>query len=277
MKYIYNIAKEYKHSLILIYIYMFVAQLLFLLEPYVLGKMIDGLIKKEYYWMYCFICIAAFENFFIYKRMVFDTKIYTKIYNDLILKYLNREKSADISAKIARTELSNHIINFLENDVHYYIMAVITVFGSLSFIFLDNPLTGFVVLASIIPICLIVYSLYNKIAQGTKVAHTHYEHKVSILTEGDDEKIDTFFKRRRKVLIYQSTIQGKNWTALSLTKGTFLILSIVVFTHSSVDLSQGQAVSMYAYINQFLISLMSIPVGVEMFTRLKDIVNRIKE
>lgn len=277
MKYIYNIAKEYKHSLILIYVYMFVAQLLFLLEPYVLGKMIDGLIKKEYYWMYCFICIAAFENFFIYKRMVFDTKIYTKIYNDLILKYLNREKSADISAKIARTELSNHIINFLENDVHYYIMAVITVFGSLSFIFLDNPFTGFVVLASIVPICLIVYSLYNKIAQGTKVAHTHYEHKVSILTEGEDEKIDTFFKRRRKVLIYQSTIQGKNWTALSLTKGTFLILSIVVFTHSSVDLSQGQAVSMYAYINQFLISLMSIPVGVEMFTRLKDIVNRIKE
>lgn len=132
-------------------------------------------------------------------------------------------------------------------------------------------------LASIVPICLIVYSLYNKIAQGTKVAHTHYEHKVSILTEGEDEKIDTFFKRRRKVLIYQSTIQGKNWTALSLTKGIFLILSIVVFTHSSVDLSQGQAVSMYAYINQFLISLMSIPVGVEMFTRLKDIVNRIKE
>lgn len=277
MKYIYNIAKEYKHSLILIYVYMFVAQLLFLLEPYVLGKMIDGLIKKEYYWMYCFICIAAFENFFIYKRMVFDTKIYTKIYNDLILKYLNREKAADISAKIARTELSNHIINFLENDVHYYIMAVITVFGSLSFIFLENPLTGFVVLASIIPICLIVYSLYSKIAQGTRVAHTHYEQKVSILTEGDDKKIDTFFKRRRKVLIYQSTIQGKNWTALSLTKGIFLILSIVVFTHSSVDLSQGQAVSMYAYINQFLISLMSIPVGVEMFTRLKDIVNRIKE
>lgn len=277
MKYIYNIAKEYKHSLILIYVYMFVAQLLFLLEPYVLGKMIDGLIKKEYYWMYCFICIAAFENFFIYKRMVFDTKIYTKIYNDLILKYLNREKAADISAKIARTELSNHIINFLENDVHYYIMAVITVFGSLSFIFLENPLTGFVVLASIIPICLIVYSLYSKIAQGTRVAHTHYEQKVSILTEGDDNKIDTFFKRRRKVLIYQSTIQGKNWTALSLTKVIFLILSIVVFTHSSVNLSQGQAVSMYAYINQFLISLMSIPVGVEMFTRLKDIVNRIKE
>lgn len=277
MKYIYNIAKEYKYELILIYFYMFVAQFLFLLEPYVLGKMIDGLLKKEYFWTYCFIGIAIFENFFIYKRMVFDTKIYTKIYNGIVLKYLKRERDSDTSSKIARTELSNHLINFLENEMHYYIMAVITVIGSLFFIFLENPIVGFVVLSSIVPICLIVYSLYKKIAQGTKVAHSHYEQKISILTEGDDTRIETFFNRRRKILIYQSTIQGKNWTALNLTKGTFVILSIIIFTHSSVSLSQGQAVSMYAYVNQFLMSIMSIPIGVEMFTRLKDIVNRIKE
>jgi hypothetical protein len=156
-------------------------------------------------------------------------------------------------------------------------MAVITVIGSLFFIFLENPIVGFVVLTSIVPICLIVYSLYKKIAQGTKVAHSHYEQKISILTEGDDTRIETFFNRRRKILIYQSTIQGKNWTALNLTKGTFVILSIIIFTHSNVSLSQGQAVSMYAYVNQFLMSIMSIPIGVEMFTRLKDIVNRIKE
>ena len=277
MKYIYNIAKEYKYELILIYFYMFVAQFLFLLEPYVLGKMIDGLLKKEYFWTYCFIGIAIFENIFIYKRMVYDTKIYTKIYNGIVLKYLKRERDSDASSKIARTELSNHLINFLENEMHYYIMAVITVIGSLFFIFLENPITGFVVLASIVPICLIVYSLYKKIAQGTKVAHSHYEQKISILTEGDDTRIETFFNRRRKILIYQSTIQGKNWTALNLTKGTFVILSIIIFTHGSVNLSQGQAVSMYAYVNQFLMSIMSIPIGVEMFTRLKDIVNRIKE
>ena len=116
MKYIYNIAKEYKYELILIYFYMFVAQFLFLLEPYVLGKMIDGLLKKEYFWTYCFIGIAIFENFFIYKRMVFDTKIYTKIYNGIVLKYLKRERDSDTSSKIARTELSNHLINFLENE-----------------------------------------------------------------------------------------------------------------------------------------------------------------
>ena len=47
----------------------------------------------------------------------------------------------------------------------------------------------------------------------------------------------------------------------------FLIIALIAFTHST-KITQGQAVSMYSYINQFLISLMSIPVGVETFTRI---------
>jgi ABC-type multidrug transport system fused ATPase/permease subunit len=276
MKYVLSIAKEYKYQLLLIYFYMFVAQGLFLLEPYVLGKMIDGLLIKNYFWMFCFLGIALFENFFIYRRMVFDTKIYTKIYNDIVLKYLKREKNSDQSARIARTEMSNHIINFLENDVHYYIYATLSVVGTLFFIFIKNPLTGFVVISCIIPICTIVYLLYKKIAQSTRVGHDHYEQKIEILSENNEEKIETFFKRRRKILIYGSTLQGKNWTALNSTKSLFLVIALVVFTNNS-KISQGDAVSMFAYINQFLISLMSIPIGVETFTRMKDIIGRIKE
>ena len=276
MKYIYNIAKEYKYSLLLIYLYMFIAQLLCLLEPYVLGKMIDGLIKKEYLWMISFLVIILFENLLIYRRMVYDTKIYTKIYNKIVLSYIKREKNSDHSARIARTEMSNHIINFLENDVHFYIYAILTVVGTLFFIFLENPLTGFVAISCVFPICIIVYSLYKKIAQSTKIIHDHYEQKIEILSDNEEDKVETFFKRRRKLLIYGSTLQGKNWTALHSVKSIFLVISLVVFTHNT-KISQGETVAMYAYINQFLVSLMSIPIGVETFTRMKDIINRIKD
>lgn len=276
MKYILTIAKEYKYQLLLIYFYMFVAQSLILLEPYVLGKMIDGLLNREYLWMYCFISIALIENILIYRRMVYDTKIYTKIYNGIVLRYIKREKDSDPSSRIARTEMSNHIINFLDNDIHFYIYAVLNIVGSLFFIFLDNPLTGFVVISCIVPICLIVYLLYKKIAQSTRVGHDHYEQKIEILSDNDDTQVETFFKRRRKILIYGSTLQGKNWTAINSIKSVFLVFALVVFTHNS-KISQGETVSMYAYINQFLISLMSIPIGVETFTRMKDVISRIKE
>lgn len=276
MKYIISIASKYKLELLTIYGYMVIAQLLFLVEPYVLGKMIDGLIRKKYEWTLAFTGIILFENFFIYRRMVLDTKIYTKIYNDIVLRYLKRDNSSDPSTRIARTEMSNNIINFLENDVHYYIYAILSVIGTLFFIFLQNPLTGFVVLSCVLPICLIVYLFYKKIAQCTQVGHDHYEQKIQILTDNKEDVVDTFFKRRRKILIYGSTIQGKNWTSLNSVKSLFLVISLIVLT-SQTTITQGQAVSVYSYINQFLISLMSIPIGVETFTRMKDVINRIKE
>jgi hypothetical protein len=137
-------------------------------------------------------------------------------------------------------------------------------------------LTAFIVLSCTIPISIIVYTFYKKIAQYTQVAHDHYEQKVQILSDNNENLVDTFFKRRRKILISGSTLQGKNWTALNSTKSIFLVISLIVLT-SQTKITQGQAVSIYAYINQFLISLMSIPIGVETFTRMKDVISRIKE
>lgn len=277
MNYIYTILKENKYSLLLIYFYMLLTQLLYLVEPYILGKTIDGLLKNEYYWLWCFLIIELLANVFMYKRMVFDTKVYTKIYNNIVLTYLKNDTKSDASAKVARTEMANNLINFFEHDMHYYIMAIVTITGSLFFIFLENVNTGFVVLMCIIPICFIVYKFYNKIAQSTIVGNTQFEQKFAIINTNDENKIDTFFKRRRRILISGSTIQGKNWASLNITKTIFLISALIIFTGNKSNLTQGDAISMYAYINQFLISLMSIPIGVEIFTRIKDVVKRINE
>lgn len=277
MNYIYGILKENKYSLILIYFYMLLAQLLYLVEPYILGKAIDGLIKKEYYWLWCFLIIELLANVFMYKRMVFDTKVYTKIYNDIVLNYLKNDNKSDTSTKVARTEMANNLINFFEHDMHYYIMAIVTISGSLFFIFLENINTGFVVLTCVIPISLIVYRFYNKIAQSTRVANTQFEQKFAIIDTNDENRIDTFFKRRKRILISASTIQGKNWASLNVTKTIFLISALIIFTSYNSNLTQGDAIAMYAYINQFLISLMSIPIGVEIFTRIKDVTKRINE
>jgi ABC-type multidrug transport system fused ATPase/permease subunit len=256
---------------------MFVAQLLFLTEPYVIGKMIDGLIAHDYFWLYLFIGIAVFENFFVYRRMVFDTKVYTNIYNQIVFKYLERGKDLDPSTRIARTSMSYDIIDFLENHIHYYISAVLAVLGSFLFIFWRDPLTAFIVLSCIGPIVAIVYFFYQKIEQSTRLQNTQFEKRAQILTENLPERVQTFFQRRRKILILGSTLQGRNWTSLNSTKNLFLILGLVVLTQGNQTISQGEAVSMFSYINQFLASLLSIPIGVETFTRMRDVIGRIKE
>jgi hypothetical protein len=276
MNYIISVIKEFKNSLLLIYFYVFVVQLVFLAEPYVLGKTIDGLLVKDYNWLIAFIGLILAGNLFTYKQMVFDTKVYTQIYNKLIFAYLDHDKDSSTSTKIARTDMANNIVNFLEGDISYYIMSIISATGSLCFIFAQNTTAGFIAAACILPVIFIVRSFYKKIAQGTRVSNSLYEQKASAMHSGDINMIHTFFLRRRRVIIAQSTIQGKNWTSLQMSRGFFLIMALVVFTHDSIGLTQGQAVSMYSYIFQFLISLMSIPVGMETFTRMKDVISRIK-
>ena len=276
MKYIYGIIKEYKFSLLMIYFYILIAQLLFLVEPFILGKAIDGLLNKNYVWLFVFLIIELLHNFFMYRRMVFDTKIYTKIYNDLIFKFLKNNKDADTSVKVARTDLSNYVINFLEHGLYYFLWSFMSLFGSLFFIFYQSWITGLIAICCILPIIIIVYIFYSKIDQVTKVEHTHYEQKTRAMESNDDEIIETFYKRRAKVIILQSTLQGRNWASLNITKSIFLVGSLIIFTNFNFQMTQGQAISMYAYISQFLNSLMSFPVGMEVFSRMKDIIKRVK-
>ena len=275
IKWVTSIIEKYKKSLLLIYFYIFVSQIIFLLEPYVLGKSIDGLINKDYSWIIVFLLIDLLGCFFIYKRMVFDTKIYTSIYNDIVFNYLDNTKDGDVSIKLGRTDLAHNIIDFLEHHIHYYIVSILTVVGTLIFIMYSHLLTGLIALSTTPFICFIVWKFYRKIAQSTQVSHNHHEKKMNIFNTNNDGFIKSFFERRKKLWIFGSTIQGKNWTALNTTKTFFLVLCLVIFTNKNINLSQGEAIAMYSYINQFLNSLLSIPVGMEMFTRMKDVIQRL--
>jgi ABC-type multidrug transport system fused ATPase/permease subunit len=269
------IIKKHKWRIALIYTYVFIAQCLFLVEPYLLGKAIDQTIHGEYYFLFLLLGVFIAENLFMYRRMVYDTKVYTDIYNEIVIDYLERDHDSDTSTKIARTDMAYNLINFLENDLHYLLMSVMSIIGSLYFIFAENALTGIVVLFCIAPVSLIVKLLYKKIAKATRVGNTHYEQKSSIMQTEDMALIENFYKRRKKVIVASSTLQGKNWAALNSVKSAFLIIAVIVFTGNVGNITQGSAVSMYAYINQFLISVLSIPISVEIFTRIKDVLARI--
>ena len=275
MKNITDIIKKYKWKILIIYTYVFFTQVLYLAEPYILGNAIDGVLVKEYKFILILLGIFLTENLLMYKRMVYDTKVYVQIYNEIVFDYLKRDDDSDASSKIARTELTNNFINFLENDLQYFIMALMSIVGSLYFIFLGSWLTGVVVACCLLPTVLIVRIYYKKIAQGRRVGHTHYEQKFGTMNAADEGKIETFFKRRKRLIVNQSTLQGKHWASLNSVKSIFLVAAVIIFSQNA-GLTQGQAVSMYAYINQFLMSLMSVPIGVETFARVRDVLKRLK-
>jgi ABC-type multidrug transport system fused ATPase/permease subunit len=271
MNKIYAIFKTYKYKLLLIYFFMLITELSILSQPYLLGKSIDGLINGSWFWV-IFLTISFFlSSIFMYKRMVYDTKVYTKIYNDIVFRFLER-KELNSSTKVARADMANGIVEVLEGYVHYYIATLVTIIGSVGFIYSENWKVGVLVSLALIFILLSVLIFYKKIRQSVKVRNNHYENKVKSIQDGLHV---TFFNRRRKLDIIESTLQGKNWFFVSIIKYSFLLLAIILLINSSTNITIGSVITVYSYVNNFLLSLMSIPVGFEMYSRLTDILKRL--
>ena len=268
-----DIFKQYKYQLSWIYMFMILTELAILSTPFLLGKSIDGLINGNWYWMVLLSITYFLSNFFNYKRMVYDTKVYNTIYNDIALKFLKKD-DVDVSTKVARTDMAQQIVFVLEGYVHYYIATIVTIIGSLIFIFSENWQVGILVTISIIFIVSSVFILYKKIRQGIIMANNHYETKAKSIECGYASS-ESFFNRRGKIEVCQSTIQGKNWFLINTIKYIFLILSIILLITTTKDITIGSVITVYSYVNNFLIALLSAPVAIEMFLRISDVLKRL--
>jgi hypothetical protein len=273
MSKIIDIFKEYKYKLSLIYLFMLITELSIISQPFLLGKSIDGLISGGWFWIVLLFLSYSISNLFNYKRMVYDTKVYTQIYNDIVLRFLKKSND-DNSIKVARTDMAHDIVGVLEGYVHYYIATIITIFGSIGFIYYSNYKVGLLVTLALIVIIFAVLMFYKKIRQGINVRNNHYENKVTAVQNGYEASV-SFFNRRRKLEIFESTLQGKNWFLVGMIKSIFLVLSIIILITTSNDITTGSVITIYSYVNNFLISLMSIPIAVEMYSRLNNIIKRI--
>jgi hypothetical protein len=273
MNKIYAIFKTYKYKLSLIYLFMLFTELSILTQPYLLGNAIDGLIKGSWVWVIFLGLSYLISNFFNYKRMVYDTKVYTKIYNDIVFKFL-KNNELNHSTKVARTDMAYDVVHVLEGYVHYYIATIVTVVGSIFFIYTQNFNVGVLISFALLVILLSVLIFYKKIRQAIRVRNNHYENKVVSIGLGFNNSI-SFFNRKRRLDIYESTLQGKNWFLVGVIKSLFLLLSIILLITTSNNVTVGGVITIYSYVNNFLISLLSVPVAFEMYSRLSDIIKRL--
>lgn len=272
MKKLLDIFRHFKWELTIIYVFMLLTELSTLAQPFLLGLSIDGLISGDHRPLMFLGASYLLSNFFLYKRMVYDTKVYTKIYNWIVMGFLEKS-DAPTSKKVARTDMAHEIVYVLESYVHYYISTVVALVGSIVFVYTKSWLVGCVVSCSALLTLGAVMLFYKKIRQAIHVRNDHYEKKVEAIESGI-EPARSFFRRRRRLEIYESTLQGKNWFWVGVIKNSFLFVSVVLLISTSAKVTPGGVVTVYSYINSFLGSLLSVPVAVEMYSRITNILDR---
>jgi ABC-type multidrug transport system fused ATPase/permease subunit len=275
MRLILEIFKRAKFRILLVYLFCIVANTLWILEPYVLGKMIDGLMAKTYFWSIIFIIINLIFIGFGYFRRVLDTKVFSRLYNEVILQYINRNiDCTDTSKIVARTEMSRVITSFLEEAIPTYISVVYATLGSLIAIFLVSPISSIILLISLIPTYFLSKYFYEKNTKMTHINNSNNELHVEKIQTKNRNIIKNFFERRRKLLIMDSTLTAKNYMAFDFL-GLLITFITLVFYISSASATAGDAVSFYGYLNKFIYGFGIISYCISSITQIQDVSKRI--
>ena len=270
---LYHIFKQHRCELIVIYVFMLLAELSILSQPLLLGMSIDGLLVGNYFWLMLLGVSYLAMILFNYKRMIYDTKVYTKIYNNIVFSFL-KNPNLNASTKLARAHMSSEIVQVLEGYVHYYIATLVTIIGSIGFIYTKNLYVGLTVTIAFVFILLGVTIFYKKIKQSINLTNDHRELESKSVSNGYTSAT-SFYHRKRKLDIFASNLQGKNWFVINGIKHIFLLIAIALLVTTTNDVTAGDVVTMYSYVHSFLISLLSVPVGIEMYSRIGNILNRL--
>ena len=59
------------------------------------------------------------------------------------------------------------------------------------------------------------------------------------------------------------------------SRGYVSTLSIILLINTTKDITIGSVITVYSYVNNFLIALLSAPVAIEMFIRINDVLKRL--
>ena len=276
MRFILHIFKQHIWRVLLVYGICNIAYIFWFAEPYVLGKMIDGIIAGEYWWTYAFIGINILFIAFGYIRRVIDTKIFSKMYNNFILDYIRRNIcSLETSTVVARVDMSRTFTDFLENVIPSYFATIYALVGSIIAIYLISHGSAYVMLTICVPASFIVWWFYHKSSKMQRVNNSNSENNVAVIERRHLPEIEKYYGRKRKILIMSSTLDATSSMSFESMSLVFVIATMIYYI-STAGCTAGMALTFYGYINRFTGSLGSVNYVIFTIAQIRDVTNRLK-
>lgn len=252
-----------------------------LLKPLFIGKAVNDLLVGSVRSLLIFLALHFAWMLIGMIRMRYDTRTYSGIYNEIILKSLSERKaSSDISKLSAHSTLTRELIDFLEYDLVYILEAIFNIFGSLVLLFFYNVYVVLICLVIMIPISFISRRYGKKMSMLTYHKNNEIEKQVDVISSSDEKEYYRHYKALRKWQVKISDQHAFNFGIMEAFVAALIAISLFIATKDSTQtevVNQGELIGIYFYIIKFNKGLETIPYILEKYASLKDIVQRISK
>ncbi len=281
-----DVIKKFRKGIILAVSLVMIENIAWIIEPYLLGVVIDSLIDKEFIdpatstfgpliaWVGLFLINSGVGSL----RRVLDTKIFLGMFTKIatFVAENSLEKGLSVSKTSARAELSFQYITFLQFRMPEIVDHTISIFGAIIAMYLFDWRISLICLAIIIPLYIINKFYVKRVRVLQKEYHDQYEDVVDVISKQDPEQVREYYTQLSKPQIKISNLGALNFGVMRF----FLLLIFLAVLFISIDLdgfSAGELFSIVAYLWTFVTAAENIPELLESYTSLQDISARLKK
>ncbi len=246
------------------------------LEPWLLGRAIDGLIARDYTNL-CVLIGASLAALGVgVARRLYDTRAYGRIYRETASAMVEQESAAEkpVSQIVARASFVQEFADFFEQMVPAALVSALTLVGAVVMMAVLSPL----LCAATIAVAALIAGIFLLSRQRMMALNTHLndemERQVEVLTQRNRATTITHFSSIVRWRIALSDLEARNFGGVFFLTITLTAVAAVIMIVVE-EKSEGQIFAALTYVLQFSEALVILPYTYQQYVRTSEISARL--
>jgi len=244
------------------------------LIPLFIGFAIDGLLNEELTALRNLGIVFAALIVISVIRRVYDTRVYGTLRVELGSELVTRSAQMPVSRQNARLDMGRELVDFLEREVPELMNSVVQLVVSLAILFLFHPVLAYSAVASAI-VMVGFYLLFHRRFYRLNGNHNQQtEKQVHILETRLSAKVRRHLGKLRNIEVQLSDTEAYVYGAIFFAMTGFILFNLW-FAATHVETTVGTIFAIVSYSWEFVESALVLPVTLQGWSRLSEIMNRI--
>ncbi len=246
------------------------------LEPWLLGRAIDGLIARDYTNLLIFFSASMTALGIGVTRRLYDTRIYGRIYKETASETADRENLAarPITQISARVNFVGEFASFFEEMLPAALMSGVMLIGAVIMMAVLSPILCAATVITAVFVALIFVISRKRISSLNKALNDEMERQVNFLETRNADIVRTHFSSLVRWRIALSDLEARNFGGVFFL--TIILTALAAFIMIVVeDKTEGQVFAALTYVLQFSESVIILPYTYQQYLRTHEIADRL--
>lgn len=249
---------------------------LWLLQPYLLGRAIDGLVADEWRQTLELGVVQALVIVIGASRRYYDTRVYTRIYRAIGAETVAASQAVGlpVTTLTARANMLREIVRFFELRVPAALRSAINLVGSLTLLaFISTPVfyACLVGMGSIVGLSL---AFGGRLLRLNASMNDQMETEVDVFSANDPAQTEAHLKEIAGWQVRRSDLEAAMFAMSGLVMTGVLLFSLyAVVSLEKADI--GEAFAAFTYVVRFQIAVNAFPAAYQDTVRTMEISRRI--